>query len=52
MTVTVQQTGLVGMVIVLAAILIIRVREVVIAVTMETLSVGVVNVMMIGTMLP
>jgi len=47
-TVIVQLTGSVGMVIVLVAMVIVRMRGVVIVVIMETLCVDVVNVMMIG----
>jgi len=49
--VSVQQTGSVGMIIVLFAMVMVRTRGVAIALTMEILFVGVVSVMMIGTML-
>ena len=48
MTVTVQLTGSVGMVIVLVAMVIVRMRGVAVVVIMEMLCVDVVNVMMIG----
>jgi len=46
--VIVQLTGSVGVVIVLVAMVIVRLRGVLIAIRLETLCVDVVNVMMIG----